>query len=49
MTAAAVGENGRLAETKMATPTLVHPPETLDSHLALAQHRRSERVVLEGA
>ncbi|KAI3329052.1 hypothetical protein HD806DRAFT_530459 [Xylariaceae sp. AK1471] len=49
MTGVAVGQNGRLAETKMATPTLVHPPETLDSQLALAQHRRSERIVLEGA
>ncbi|KAI0409663.1 hypothetical protein F4802DRAFT_155724 [Xylaria palmicola] len=44
-----VGEAGRIAETKTSTPTLVHPPDTLDSHLALAHHRRSERIVLEDA
>ncbi|GAW21567.1 hypothetical protein ANO14919_110900 [Xylariales sp. No.14919] len=49
MTGVAVGESGRIAETKTSTPTLVHPPDMLDSHLTLAQHRRSERVVLEDA
>ncbi|KAI0103144.1 hypothetical protein GGR51DRAFT_255974 [Nemania sp. FL0031] len=49
MPAVAVGENGRIAETKTSTPTLVHPPELLDPHLAIAQHRRSERIVLEDA
>ncbi|KAI1747938.1 hypothetical protein F4782DRAFT_518984 [Xylaria castorea] len=47
----AVGEPGRIAETKMSTPTLVHPPDLLDPHnvVLLAQHRRSERIVLEDA
>ncbi|KAI1175023.1 hypothetical protein F4777DRAFT_588756 [Nemania sp. FL0916] len=45
----AAPENGRIAETKTATPTLVHPPALLDPHANLAQHRRSERVVLEDA
>lgn len=46
-----VGEPGRIAETKTSTPTLVHPPDLLDPHnvALLAQHRRSERIVLEGA
>ncbi|KAI1115959.1 hypothetical protein F5Y14DRAFT_96658 [Nemania sp. NC0429] len=44
------GEKGRLAKTKTSTPTLVHPPDTLDPRLAqLPQHRRSEQVVLEDA
>ncbi|KAI8946909.1 hypothetical protein F4801DRAFT_582938 [Xylaria longipes] len=45
------GEPGRIAETKTATPTLVHPPDLLDPHniVQLAQHRRSERIVLEDA
>ncbi|KAJ9138891.1 hypothetical protein NKR23_g8163 [Pleurostoma richardsiae] len=42
-----LGRNERLNETKYSTPTLVVPQETLDSQLA--QHRRSERVVLEAA
>jgi hypothetical protein len=42
-----VGKNERLAETKSATPTLIHPKETLNSQLA--QHRKSERIVVEGA
>jgi hypothetical protein len=41
----AVGKNERLAETKSATPTLITPIETLSSQLA--QHRKSERIVLE--
>ncbi|KAI1151978.1 hypothetical protein F4825DRAFT_337042 [Nemania diffusa] len=45
----AVGESGRIAETKTSTPTLVHPPDLLDTHLAIAQHRKSERIVLEEA
>ncbi|KAI0857865.1 hypothetical protein F4860DRAFT_331562 [Xylaria cubensis] len=47
----AVGEPGRIAETKTSTPTLVHPPDLLDPHniVLLAQHRRSERIVLEDA
>ncbi|KAI1128127.1 hypothetical protein F5Y10DRAFT_180957 [Nemania abortiva] len=49
MPTVAVGENGRIAETKTSTPTLVNPPELLDPHLALAQNRRSERIVLEEA
>ncbi|KAI0533399.1 hypothetical protein GGR58DRAFT_117218 [Xylaria digitata] len=49
VTGVAVGENGRIAETKTSTPTLVHPPDMLDPHLTLAQHRRSERIVLEDA
>ncbi|KAI0459266.1 hypothetical protein F5B21DRAFT_295084 [Xylaria acuta] len=47
-----VGEPGRIAETKTSTPTLVHPPDLLDPHnnvALLAQHRRSERIVLEDA
>ncbi|KAK3943821.1 hypothetical protein QBC46DRAFT_417891 [Diplogelasinospora grovesii] len=40
---------GRVAETKFSTPTLVVPEETLDSQLALAAHRKSERVILEAA
>lgn len=42
----AMGKNERLAETKAATPTLVVPGETNES---MAQHRKSERIVLEGA
>ncbi|KAF2967430.1 hypothetical protein GQX73_g6133 [Xylaria multiplex] len=49
VTGVAVGENGRIVETKTSTPTLVHPPDMLDPHLTLAQHRRSERIVLEDA
>ncbi|KAI0447444.1 hypothetical protein F4803DRAFT_323521 [Xylaria telfairii] len=44
-----VGEPGRIAETKTSTPTLVHPPDLLDPHHVALQHRRSERIVLEGA
>ncbi|GAP90391.1 hypothetical protein SAMD00023353_4900390 [Rosellinia necatrix] len=44
-----VGESGRIAETKTSTPTLVHPTGFLDPQLTLAQHRKSERVVLEDA
>ncbi|KAK8060409.1 hypothetical protein PG996_010339 [Apiospora saccharicola] len=42
----AMGQNERLAETKMLTPTLVTPRETNDTKLA--EHRKSERIVLEG-
>ncbi|KAI0426437.1 hypothetical protein F5Y09DRAFT_334145 [Xylaria sp. FL1042] len=50
MAAAAVAESGRIAETKTSTPTLVHPPELLNPHHpTLAQHRKSERIVLENA
>ncbi|KAI1325488.1 hypothetical protein F5Y16DRAFT_262121 [Xylariaceae sp. FL0255] len=38
----------RIAETKTATPTLVHPPESQDQELVAASKRRSEVVVLEG-
>ncbi|KAI1870513.1 uncharacterized protein JN550_005056 [Neoarthrinium moseri] len=41
----AIGKNERLAETKTSTPTLV-TPSTFDSQLR--QHRKSERIVLEG-
>ncbi|KAI1107473.1 hypothetical protein F4804DRAFT_161110 [Jackrogersella minutella] len=44
----AIGENERLAETKLKTPLLITPEETT-SNSGLAQHRKSERVVLEGA
>ncbi|KAH8889835.1 hypothetical protein GQ53DRAFT_651583 [Thozetella sp. PMI_491] len=40
-----LGRNERVAETKFSTPTLVVPRETLENQLA--QHRKSERVVLE--
>jgi hypothetical protein len=43
---ASLGRNERFVETKMATPILVNP--TLAPESRLAQHRRSERVVLEG-
>ncbi|KAI1277475.1 hypothetical protein F5Y07DRAFT_398400 [Xylaria sp. FL0933] len=50
MAGVAVGESGRIAETKTSTPTLVHPPELADPHhTTLAQYRRSERIVLEDA
>ncbi|KAI8635284.1 hypothetical protein F5Y19DRAFT_6645 [Xylariaceae sp. FL1651] len=49
MAGVAMGQNERLVETKTSTPTLVHPPETLDPQLLLAQHRKSEWIVLEGA
>lgn len=42
----AMGHNERLAETKLVTPTLVTPQETDETKLA--EHRRSERIVLEG-
>ncbi|KAI1828676.1 hypothetical protein F4861DRAFT_544829 [Xylaria intraflava] len=42
-------ENGAEAETKSATPVSVHPPEIPGAHLALAQHRRSERAIPENA
>ena len=46
-TARASGHHSRVAETKTAVPMLVHP------HLGVpgvsAMHRRSERVILEGA
>ncbi|CAJ2501943.1 Uu.00g047960.m01.CDS01 [Anthostomella pinea] len=45
--ALSIGKNERLAETKTLTPILVHPSATLDSQLA--QHRKSEFIVLEGA
>ncbi|KAI0972750.1 hypothetical protein F4678DRAFT_471699 [Xylaria arbuscula] len=48
MAAVAVSESGRIAETKTSTPTLVHPPNLLDPQ-QFAQHRRSERIVLEDA
>ncbi len=43
-----LGRNDRVAvaETKFATPKFVVPRETLSTQLA--QHRKSERVVLEG-
>ncbi|KAI1399116.1 hypothetical protein F4819DRAFT_433054 [Hypoxylon fuscum] len=43
----AMGKNERLVETKSSTPTFIIPEETNSPHLA--QHRKSERVVLEGA
>ncbi|KAI2618850.1 hypothetical protein GGR54DRAFT_640390 [Hypoxylon sp. NC1633] len=43
----AMGKNERLAETKSSTPTLIIPEEMEDARFA--QHRKSERVVLEGA
>ncbi|TGJ82476.1 hypothetical protein E0Z10_g6297 [Xylaria hypoxylon] len=49
VTGVAVGDSGRIAETKTSTPTLIHPPGMLDSQLTIAQHRRSEWVVLEDA
>ncbi|KAI1381752.1 hypothetical protein F4677DRAFT_2674 [Hypoxylon crocopeplum] len=42
----AMGKNERLAETKSSTPTLIIPEET---NSQLAQHRKSERIVLERA
>ncbi|KAK8052066.1 hypothetical protein PG993_003451 [Apiospora rasikravindrae] len=42
----AMGQNERLAETKLLTPTLVTPQETEETKLL--EHRRSERIVLEG-
>ncbi|KAI2465487.1 hypothetical protein F4781DRAFT_23023 [Annulohypoxylon bovei var. microspora] len=44
----AMGQNERLAETKLKTPILVTPEETT-SNYNFAAHRKSERVVLEGA
>ncbi|ETS83850.1 hypothetical protein PFICI_05726 [Pestalotiopsis fici W106-1] len=41
-----MAENERLAETRSATPTLVVPRQTLDADLA--QHRKSERIIIEG-
>lgn len=47
------GEHERLAETKTATPTIIHPEPQAESDLlrpgAVHVHRRSERIVLEGA
>ncbi|OTB06371.1 hypothetical protein M426DRAFT_21156 [Hypoxylon sp. CI-4A] len=43
----AMGKDERLAETKSSTPTLVTPEETINPNLA--QHRKSERVILERA
>lgn len=40
-----LGQNERVAATRFATPTVVVPTETTHGHLA--QHRKSERVVLE--
>ncbi|KAI1304492.1 hypothetical protein F5Y03DRAFT_395413 [Xylaria venustula] len=48
MAAVAMSESGRIAETKTSTPTLVHPPNLMDPQ-QFAQHRRSERIVLEDA
>ena len=45
----AMGRNERLAETKKLTPTLVIPGGGSDSPQPLHMHRRSERVVVEGA
>ncbi|KAK8080642.1 hypothetical protein PG997_008460 [Apiospora hydei] len=42
----AMGQNERLAETKLLTPTLVTPQETEETKLL--EHRKSERIVLEG-
>ncbi|KAI0380047.1 hypothetical protein F5Y04DRAFT_105132 [Hypomontagnella monticulosa] len=42
----AMGKNERLAETKSSTPTLIVPGEA-QSPAQLAQHRKSERVVLD--
>ncbi|KAK8090895.1 hypothetical protein PG994_000400 [Apiospora phragmitis] len=42
----AMGQNERLAETKLLTPTLVTPRETEETKLL--EHRKSERIVLEG-
>jgi hypothetical protein len=42
----AIGKNERLAETKTSTPTLVTPDETFETQLL--QHRKSERIVVEG-
>ncbi|KAI0200358.1 hypothetical protein F4808DRAFT_168331 [Astrocystis sublimbata] len=41
----------RIVETKMSTPTLVHPPNLLNPNdmVMQAQYRRSERIVLEDA
>ncbi|CAM1511344.1 Fc.00g088570.m01.CDS01 [Cosmosporella sp. VM-42] len=44
-----VGKNERLAETKSATPTLVHPEDMADSPDGLLVNRKSSMVVLEGA
>ena len=41
----ALGQNERVAATRYATPTVVVPTETM--HSQLAQHRKSERVVVE--
>ncbi|KAM0523463.1 hypothetical protein ACHAPS_005605 [Verticillium nonalfalfae] len=38
----------RLAATKMATPTLITPPPIPFGGSPLAQHRKSERIVVEG-
>ncbi|KAK6827941.1 hypothetical protein PG989_005139 [Apiospora arundinis] len=42
----AMGQNERLAETKLLTPTLVTPRETDETKLL--EHRKSERIILEG-
>ncbi|KAK7956114.1 uncharacterized protein PG986_005336, partial [Apiospora aurea] len=42
----AMGQNERLAETKLLTPTLVTPRETEETKLL--EHRKSERIILEG-
>ncbi|KAM0254997.1 hypothetical protein ACHAQJ_006225 [Trichoderma viride] len=42
------GENKRLAETRTATPLLVHPEEEEPNH-GQGGYRKSSRVVLEGA
>ncbi|KAL2755170.1 hypothetical protein ACRALDRAFT_1071722 [Sodiomyces alcalophilus JCM 7366] len=43
-----VADNGRLATTKTAMPTVVTPPEPQDDS-PLAEHRKSEWVVVEGS
>ncbi|KAI0396275.1 hypothetical protein F5Y17DRAFT_128739 [Xylariaceae sp. FL0594] len=52
--AAGAGEKGRIVETKTSKPTLVHPPGNRvhgseGTPRVIAQSRRSERIVLEGA
>ncbi|KAI0154952.1 hypothetical protein GGR57DRAFT_101090 [Xylariaceae sp. FL1272] len=42
----AMGNSGRIAETKTSTPTLVHPPESLSVKMD-ARQRRSQVAVVE--
>jgi hypothetical protein len=45
----AMGKNERLVETKTATPTLVVPRDNgLSSRSPLPEHRKSERIIVEG-